>query len=91
MRAALAVQAILGAAVMLTSALFAWRWIGIMEAFIVAAVIGLDVPSIVASNSLLTEALFTSLVSAAILLQLEAVLRGTIDVKAIASVGTDLF
>src|SRR6266481_459258 len=48
--------------------------------------IGLDVPSIVASNSLLTETLFTSLVSAAILLQLEAVLRGTIDVKAIASV-----
>jgi len=43
-------------------------------AFIVAAVIGLDVPSIVASNSLLTETLFTSLVSAAILLQLEAVL-----------------
>jgi len=48
--------------------------------------IGLDVPSIVASNSLLTETLFTSLVTAAILLQLEAVLRDVIDVQAIASV-----
>ena len=86
MRAALAVQAVLGAAVILISALFAWRWIGITGAFIVAAVIGLDVPSIVASNSLLTETIFTSLVTAAILLQLEAVLRGVIDVQAIASV-----
>jgi hypothetical protein len=86
MRAGLAVQGILGAGVMFLTALLAWRWIGIMGAFIVAAVIGLDVPSIVASNSLLTEALFTSLVTAAILLQLAAVLSDAVDVKAIASV-----
>lgn len=86
MRAALAVQAVLGAAVLFISALFAWRWIGITGAFIVAAVLGLDVPSIVASNSLMAESLFTSLVTAAILLQLEAVLRGTIDAKAIAGI-----
>ncbi|HEX5316727.1 MAG TPA: hypothetical protein VFX22_08755, partial [Candidatus Kapabacteria bacterium] len=48
---------------------------------IVAALLGLDVPSVVASNSLLSETLFTSLVTAAILLQLEAVLRCGVDLK----------
>ncbi len=86
MRAALAVQAVLGTAGIFISALFTWRWIGITGAFIVAAVLGLDVPSIVASNSLLTETLFTSLVTVAILVQLEAILRDVIDAQAIAYV-----
>src|SRR5260370_10129765 len=86
MRAALAVQAVLGTAGIFISALFTWRWIGITGAFIVAAVLPLDVPSLMASNFFFTETLLTPPGTVAVFVALLAILIDVIDAQAIAYV-----
>lgn len=84
LRAVLGVQSILGTVVCFLLALFAWsRW-GFAAGLLTELISGFDLGSIMASNSILTENLFTSIVTLAILLQLVIICRGTVDVWATA-------
>jgi hypothetical protein len=86
LRAVLGVQSVLGTVVCFLLALFAWsRW-GLAAGLLTELIAGFDLGSIIASNSIMTENLFTSIVTLAILLQLLTICRGAFDVWAIAGV-----
>lgn len=73
-RCALALQAFLSAGIVLLVGLVTRRWMDRTGAWLTATIIGFDVPSVIASNTLLTETLFTFLVTCALLLQLQVLL-----------------
>jgi hypothetical protein len=70
LRSSIVAQALLGAATCLMVGLYAWwRW-GMIVGALSSLVLCLDVPSIVIGSSLVSEALFTTLLSGAIVLLL---------------------
>jgi hypothetical protein len=79
LRMALVVQAMFAGCICFLVASFCWlRW-GFIAAFITALLISFDVPSISASASVMSETLFTSMVSLAVLLQLTIIGRTAVD------------
>jgi len=76
LRVSLAVQAALGTIVCLMVALFTCRLWGAVAGLIAETIIAVDLPSIITGNLLLTEALFTALITFAVLLELRALHRG---------------
>jgi len=86
LRAVLGVQSVLGTVVCFVLALFAWsRW-GLAAGLLTELIAGFDLGSIMASGSILTENLFTSIITLATLLQLVIICRDTLDVWAIAGI-----
>lgn len=79
LRMALVVQAMAAAGICFLVASFCWsRW-GLAAALTTALLISFDVPSTVAGASVMSDALFTSLVTFAVLLQLTVIEKTTID------------
>jgi hypothetical protein len=86
LRMVLVVQSVLGTVVCFLLALFAWsRW-GLAAGLLTELIAGFDLGSVMACNSVLTEGLFTSIVTLAILLQLVTICRGTLDVWTIGAI-----
>jgi len=73
-RFAIALQACLSAAICLLLGTFVYRRWGIAAGAVAALLLACDLPSIVASGSLMTECLFQNLLTAAVLLGLSAAL-----------------
>jgi hypothetical protein len=79
LRTALVVQDVLGAAVCFLIGLFAWCRRGLLAGALAESLLGFDIPSIVNSNAVLSDTLFTFVVTVAILLQLVAICNGTLE------------
>ena len=77
LRAAVFVQALLGALTCLCVGWFTWaRW-GLAAGIIAETLLGLDIPSIVASSTIMSDCLFQALLTSAVLLQLLAISQGS--------------
>lgn len=83
LRGAVAAQAVLGTALCLLVGLFSWQQWGFLAALITEFTFGFDVPSIVAGNSILSETLFTFLLTLAVLIQLRIIRKRTVDARAV--------
>lgn len=90
LRAALAIQAVLGAGVCLLVGLFSWRHWGLLAGIIAESITGFDLSSI-GTNNIGTETLFTFIIILAILLQLWVIGRTVLDVWSIIGVLTAAF
>ena len=83
LRWVVALQALFSAATCLIIGLFSYRQWGFKAAVIAEALLTLDVPSIVASASVMTDMPFQALLTTAVILQLYAMRRPCPDAKAI--------
>ena len=83
-RSALVVQDVLGAGVCLLIALSAWRLSGLLAGLLTETLLCFDVPSIVNSNSILSDTLFTALITSSIVLQLTVMCRGKLERRDVA-------
>ena len=83
LRWAVAIQALFSAATCLIIALFSYQQWGLKAAAIAEALLTLDVPSIVASASIMTDMPFQALLTAAVVLQLYAMRRAPHDAKTV--------
>jgi hypothetical protein len=79
LRIALVVQNVLGAGVCFLIGLFAWRRWGLFAGALAELLLGFDIPSIVNSNVVMSDTLFTSVITVAILIQLVAICEGTLE------------
>jgi 4-amino-4-deoxy-L-arabinose transferase-like glycosyltransferase len=82
-RAALIVQAILGAVVAVLVGLFVWWQWGLTAGLIAEFIASFDVSSFTAGSMILSDTLFTSIVIFAILLELVIICRKSVDVRSI--------
>ena len=79
LRTALVIQDALGAGICLLVGLFAWRQWGLIAGLLAELLCGFHIPSIFWGNYVMTEILFTSLITPAFLLQLIAIKKGTLE------------
>ena len=79
LRTALFVQDVLGAGVCLLVGLFAWRQWGLIAGVLAGLLFGFDIPSIFWGNRVMSDTLFTSLITSGMLLQLVAIKKGTLE------------
>jgi 4-amino-4-deoxy-L-arabinose transferase-like glycosyltransferase len=86
LRTALVVQDVLGTGVCFLIGLFAWRRRGLLAGVLAESLLGFDIPSIVNSNVVLTDTLFTFVITVAILLQLVAICKGTLEGRTVAAI-----
>jgi 4-amino-4-deoxy-L-arabinose transferase-like glycosyltransferase len=86
LRTALVIQDALGAGVCLLVGLFAWRQWGLIAGLLAELLCGFDIPSIFWGNYVMTDILFTSLITPAFLLQLTAIKRGTLEGWTLAAI-----
>jgi hypothetical protein len=84
LRSAVVMQGILGATAAFLVGLFVWHQWGLLAGLITETLVAFDVGSILFSNWLLTETLFTVCVTLGMLLQLVVLSRKTTDTKSIA-------
>ena len=83
MRAAIVVNSVLGAGVCLLIALFVWRHWSLAAAIIAESLLAFDLSTIIVSNQIATEVLFTLLTTTAILLVLTSICRNHFDIRVI--------
>jgi 4-amino-4-deoxy-L-arabinose transferase-like glycosyltransferase len=86
LRTALFVQDVLGAGVCLLVGLFAWRQWGLIAGILAELLFGFDIPSIFWGNRVMSDTLFTSLITSVMLLQLVAIKKGTLDLWTVAAI-----
>jgi hypothetical protein len=79
LRSTVAVQALLGAATCLLTGLFTYANWGLAAGVISEALLALDIPSVVASSSIMSDSLFETLLTLAVVLQLWVISRGLAD------------
>jgi 4-amino-4-deoxy-L-arabinose transferase-like glycosyltransferase len=84
LRSALIVQDVLGAGICFLIALFAWHRWGLLAGLLAESLLGFDIPSIVNGNLVLSDTLFTSLITSAILLQLISICKAKLEGRGVA-------
>jgi len=83
LRWVVALQALFSASICLMVGLFSYRQWGFKAAVIAEALLTLDLPSIVASASIMTDMPFQALLTTAVVLQLYAMRRARLDAEAV--------
>src|SRR5262249_3681963 len=83
-RVAVAIQAVLGAGTAVLVGLFAWRQWGIAAGLIAEFIVAFDVSSLMVGSQLLSEILFTFVVTLATLLETVLVYRKSVDLQTVA-------
>jgi 4-amino-4-deoxy-L-arabinose transferase-like glycosyltransferase len=86
LRTALFVQDALGAGVCLLIGLFAWRQWGLIAGVLAELLFGFDIPSIFWGNRVMSDMLFTSLITSVMLLQLVAIKKNTLERWTVAAI-----
>lgn len=86
LRAAVAVQAFIGAGLCVAIGFFLDAWWGLAAGAVAEALLTFDLPTIVQSSRILSDVLFQALLAAAMILQLMVVARGMRDRKALAAI-----
>src|SRR5580704_7077626 len=81
LRVAVFVQALLGALTCLLVGWFTWAQWGLTAGIIAQTLLALDIPSIVASSTIMSDCLFQALLTSAVLLQLLAISPGSANRK----------
>lgn len=79
LRAAVAVQAIIGAALCVLVGFFVSAYWGLWAGAIAEGLLALDVPSIVQGSRILSDVLFQALLAVAVIVQLRVIARGRYD------------